>query len=596
MGKIVALIDSGIDNNIQNNIQAKIKPISVGIFDNEEDEIGHGTAIASILLNKSEIDSIYSFKIFAKDKDTKFEYLCITLKYILTNLKVDIIHLSMGLIYIEEKEKLVLKEICSKLVIQGTIIVAAFDNMGAISYPAAFEDVIGVYWSKEVLSVREFIYLENSIVNVLGYSGLQRLPWKDGIYKNVAGSSFIAPHITNLIIDFLSKGISGLEDIHKMLKISAKEIRTNQKYDLKQFIGLHSNIKKALLFPINKEIKTLVENIDIASFKLYGLSDIPYSKYIGKKIKDIFLDIDYTNEKILSINSINWNEDFDTVILGHVKQISNLLQRNFTLEILEKCKSYKKNIYSFDELSHYNELVQEIIDQGNSVEYIYLKTNRKDNYIGALYKLPIPVVAVVGTGPKQGKFTLQLSLIKELRKLKYNVGFFGTEPSSALLGADICFPIGYNSGIHLEDLEYTQIANKLIANIKNKDIILVGLQSQILQYGFGNLGFYPFIQERVLIATEPDCVILCINLWDETDYINRCIQYLESYYSSKVLCIVIYPFKKNNEWTLTNGIDISAKTKEIEVYRKKIIDNFKLPVYINRLESKFIVKEIIDFF
>ena len=145
MGKIVALIDSGIDNNIQNNIQAKIKPISVGIFDNEEDEIGHGTAIASILLNKSEIDSIYSFKIFAKDKDTKFEYLCITLKYILTNLKVDIIHLSMGLIYIEEKEKLVLKEICSKLVIQGTIIVAAFDNMGAISYPAAFEDVIGVY-------------------------------------------------------------------------------------------------------------------------------------------------------------------------------------------------------------------------------------------------------------------------------------------------------------------------------------------------------------------------------------------------------------------------------------------------------------------
>ena len=45
----------------------------------------------------------------------------------------------MGLIYIEEKEKLVLKEICSKLVIQGTIIVAAFDNMGAISYPAAFE-------------------------------------------------------------------------------------------------------------------------------------------------------------------------------------------------------------------------------------------------------------------------------------------------------------------------------------------------------------------------------------------------------------------------------------------------------------------------
>lgn len=596
MKKKIALIDSGISYIGKKNIKTKVETISMGFFDTEEDEIGHGTAVSSILLKNSDIEKIYSFKIFGENRETTFEDLFQTLEYISKNLKVNVIHLSMGLIYIEEKEKLRLKEMCSTLVEQGMIIVAAFDNMGAVSFPAAFENVIGVYWSKEIINIKEYIYLENSPVNILGYSGLQRLPWKEGKYKNLAGSSFVAPHITNLILNFLSEGITELKEIQEMLKKHAKAIRKMQQYDIEQFVGLHTNISKALIFPVNKEIKTLVENLDMAEFELYELSDVPYSKLIGKNLSKSFNTVKYTDKKISCIDSVDWNGDFDTVVLGHVGQISKLLHRDFILEILQLCKLYKKNLYSFDELSNYKDLVKEIENQGNFVEYIFFRSNREKRYIGALNKIAVPVVAVVGTGPKQGKYTLQLSIIRELKKLCYKVGFFGTEPSAALLGADVCFPIGYNSGIQMGDYEYTQITNQLVANIQNKDIIIIGLQSQILQYSFGNIAFYPFEQERVLIATEADCMILCVNLWDDLDYIKRCIQYIESYYASEVLCIVIYPYKKDNEWTLTNGIEVNLDNEEVEKFREIIREEFKLPVYINRKENDLVVEQIIDFF
>lgn len=50
-----------------------------------------------------------------------------------------------------------------------------------------------------------------------------------------------------------------------------------------------------------------------------------------------------------------------------------------------------------------------------------------------LFQLSVPTVAVVGTGSKQGKFTLQLQFKNFMEKLGYKVGFLSSEPNGNCL-------------------------------------------------------------------------------------------------------------------------------------------------------------------
>ena len=67
---------------------------------------------------------------------------------------------------------------------------------------------------------------------------------------------------------------------------------------------------------------------------------------------------------------------------------------------------------------------------------------------------------------------------------------------------------------------------------KNPDIILTGTQSHILQNNMGNLAFYPLINYAMMLATDPDAIILCINYDDSIEYIERCINFLQSFIES----------------------------------------------------------------
>lgn len=68
-----------------------------------------------------------------------------------------------------------LKFLCNKIKNQGTIIVAAYDNTGAISYPAYFESVIGVDSSPKVNKRYEYEFVMNSCVNIRGYGKTKKL-------------------------------------------------------------------------------------------------------------------------------------------------------------------------------------------------------------------------------------------------------------------------------------------------------------------------------------------------------------------------------------------------------------------------------------
>lgn len=66
-----------------------------------------------------------------------------------------------------------------------------------MSYPACFDEVIGVDNSKDVKG-NDFILIENSPINIICSSEKKRVLWEDGHKVYVRGNSFSVPLISKL--------------------------------------------------------------------------------------------------------------------------------------------------------------------------------------------------------------------------------------------------------------------------------------------------------------------------------------------------------------------------------------------------------------
>ena len=82
-----------------------------------------------------------------------------------------------------------------------------------------------------------------------------------------------------------------------------------------------------------------------------------------------FQNLNYKDFIIRDVEKVNWQEDFDTVILGYTDRIENLIKFDYKEYILKMCIKHKKNIYMFDNSPQYNALIKQIASQMQ----IYLK-------------------------------------------------------------------------------------------------------------------------------------------------------------------------------------------------------------------------------
>ena len=172
-----------------------------------------------------------------------------------------------------------------------------------------------------------------------------------------------------------------------------------------------------------------------------------------------------------------------------------------------------------------------------------------------LYRISRPVIGVFGTSSRQGKFTLQLKLRELFLERGYSVGQIGTEPSALLYGMDYVFPIGYNASVHIAGFDTIRYLNHIINVLceKDNDIILLGSQSGTVPFDTGNLVQYNIPQYEFLLGSQPDIVILCINPFDDFDYIVRTIKFIESSVDCKVLSLVVFPMTIKDDYFVTFG-------------------------------------------
>lgn len=574
----IVIIDSGFTKHkdvesVFKGVEIKYNEDDIVLGYNINDNIGHGTAITFLIKKNFPDAEIFCIKIY-DDEYSRPELLIAALDYVYKNINCNIVNISLGTVACSDLTQL--RECCNRLISKGIIIVSAFDNNGTISYPAAFDSVIGVDASYRAGDIKDYIYVENSPVNIIGYHREQRLPWRGNGYQIVSGASFISPYITVHVAKLISKGYTTLEAIKKQLRKNATEtIICEKEVQKKYFIP-----EKAIVFPFNKEIHSIARYYNELDFEISEFYDVKYTGNIGKTTKQVIGGICQSNHQIKNYKKIDWNSDFDTVILGHTSAISNAIKIDYKHYFLEHALINNKRVISFDSISdHYCHMFSE---KRIEIYSPYIKSEDvPKNQFGKLRKIGKPIVAIVGTGPRQGKFTLQISIKTILEHSGYSVGMLGTEPSSLILGANEIYPMGYASTVDVSGIDAIKVVNNLLGRIEDREpeIIIVGSQSQSTPFTCSSIKYLPIPQHELLLATAPDCYILCVNLSDDIDYIKRTIAYLESLFGAKVLMLATLPFEQAQKWSVLNNKKTHLLKDEVKKKASIIKKATKLDVY-----------------
>jgi len=499
-----------------------------------EDTFGHGTAIYNIYRSKLPQAKISCYKIQEGYQAIDDNCLIATLENILNNQYYDIINISLGTTCLNSRLYDVCKQICTK----GMIIVAAFDNNGAISYPAAYPFVIGVSNSDKCHNKNQLVYIHGNIINFGANGNYQRLAWVKPDYIMLEGNSFACAHVGVMVAEIIQQGISGYENILMTLRKKAIEELGDEKTKIENTKKLFP-IQRAALVPFNKEMHSIIRYSDLLKFDIIDVYDYKYSPHIGVtpghllKIENLLF-----NRPIKNIDFVDWNS-FDTLIIGHLDSYGRLTnQQSMLEELIEKALDHKKKVFCFDQILKYQD--------NKDVYYPYVNSKSlHDNSFGKLYSLNKPIVGIFGTSSRQGKYTLQLALRKQFLKRGLRLGQVGTEPSAELFGMDYSYPMGYNSSISLSGPESILHINSILADLckNNVDVIMVGSQSNTVPYSYGNLSYYPLMQINFLMAVQPDVVILCVNPYDDDNYIKRTKETIENLAGAKVIALVVFPMK-----------------------------------------------------
>lgn len=595
------IIDSGINTGHYKIKAAKYKGIHLYhseenpqnlIEDLEiEDTIGHGTAIFYAIWKENKAAKILIVKVFDKYADISAELLVNVLKYINKNYWGAIINLSFGINYYEANDEL--KEICEAIINRGSIIVAAFANDGSISYPAAYANVIGVDISLNCQHIYEFEYVESELINVRGCGITHRLPWLNQEEKRVSGTSFACPYIASWIYKKMQQNGLNLFQAKLLLKESAKKVHKRKEIGK---IRKPFAIKRAILFPFNKEMHSIVRFSELLQFELCGVYDSKYMGVCGKKTSVVLNDPNLKKDYMITdIEGLIWEKDFDTLILGHLKQLEKIVGKSYREEIFKLSQRYNKKIFMFDDWK--------CSENKKMLDNVYTPCIRRENvplnHFGKLYKIGIPILCVTGTSSKQGKFTTQLRLRAEFQRRGYKVGQLGTEPSAQLFGMDEVYPMGYESTAYLEGMDEILMINYMLNKIqqKNPDIILIGSQSQTIAYDTGNLKYMPVHQNNLLYAADPDGFILICNYFDEDEYIQRSICYLNHFDSvNNVIAICVYPFFEDLQWAYLSDVKKKVSFQEAKRRADEISKKTGINTYVLGSEDEKIFDECLRYF
>lgn len=234
----IAIIDSGVRTNhplFTEDIIHGFTCTPDGICADFEDTFGHGTAVYGIIRTCCDKADIVNIKLGGIEDGVDEDVFINALDYVCENFKFDIINLSLGIDFCRQLTHL--RNIVKKIVDKGTIVIAAFGNEGAISYPAAFDFVIGVTGSRACKKTDDYEFVTGDIVNLVAKGGPQRIAWTTPDFIVLSGSSFACAHMTVLAVKYLWEKDLHIEELLLEFQNHAKIIHSTT-------TGLKQEVKK----------------------------------------------------------------------------------------------------------------------------------------------------------------------------------------------------------------------------------------------------------------------------------------------------------------------------------------------------------------
>ena len=541
-----------------------------------DDENGHGTAVADAILSYCHDAAIYVLKLEI-DKEPDEETLFFALEYALENVSCNIVNMSFGVVTLRNHEGMI--GLLRRFTERGIVLVSAFDNEGAISYPAAYSEVIGVDVSSEAIKGKLLTVVSNSPVDILMSQRYYRLSWVKPERIIISGSSFAAGFFTGMLARVIEEHgpVRGKEEALKLFFdpayfgiISFPEMQKPDWEIGKEFV---SDIEKAVLFPFSKEMHALIRYEDMLPFEVTGVYDIPFSPFLGKKAEAI-AGVCNGSEK-LQIGNIEdvlrKGPDFDTIIMGHMQEIDETSGKDYSGRIHAYAEKHGLKLYSYDRIDRNRRCFSPVI-------------GIKDVPIGRFGKLrdrTVPLLGVFGTGSRQGKYTVQLGLKQEMVQRGYKICHISTEPNGYLLGADAVYPDGYGISVDIQGMDAVMALNEMIwdtADKKGYDLLIAGGQSGVTPYAFCNDALYNFPGIEFLLGIAPDLVIIMINPFDDPEYINRTVRTITGLTEADVLCLILFPVMKEATKFGLGKRETKLSKKEVKATCKRIEDTTGLLV------------------
>lgn len=539
----IGIIDTGVNllhpKLVSKNIICKvINNNNAMILNGNSDNVGHGTAICGIITEENDVN-VTVIKAFDSSDTINEDLLISMLEYVLNHEHFDILNLSLGISTAVDLKRL--ESICRNITNKGTIIVAAFNNYGSITYPAAFPFVIGVDWDIECKRNGDYIFSNTKVVDVYGKGMNQKMCWSPkSDYIINSGASFAAAHICSVLIPWIQHGeVSDCNQARRMLEKNAfKKVR--DKFTIISNDKPYLNGKRISVFPYNKEIISVTNYSDMLDCDLIHVYDVNAKGNINKTTLSFShrskCSKGYTIQNFEDI--IEDKDSFDTLVVGHLSELNQITKHNYTKDCIDFCLIYGKNMISFDTIT---DIIKQQFQKKNLMCYSMNIEQITCDISGKLRMIGVPIVSVTGTSSKQGKFSLQLELRKKFIEHRYEVGQWSTEPQGYLFGIDQVFPAGYGSNLNFSEKEVLQFVNNQLYEIEKmgKDVIITGLQSYMLSEKLYNSRMYPSMQNALLSAIQPDTIVMVVNAYDSDEYILRSLNYVEALTGVRIACMVV---------------------------------------------------------
>jgi hypothetical protein len=565
----IGIIDSGVEKT-----HRRLKNINIVkeiVFDNTDsakqdstDYCGHGTAVTSIISQMTPSAEFYIVKIFDKQLITEEKRLVKAIDWCISN-QVNIINLSLGVQ--TENPGNDLRHVCLKAYEKGIVIVsAAYYILSKPCYPAFYPSVFGVTEGR-VTSVSEFGVLPDYPIEFIAKGDIHRIAHINNSFKFSSGTSYACAYFSGIVANYLLK---------QNERKTVNEIKAGLVSEaILNVVPTQSKQLTAIPYVIRNDVDKVADKLlnkstlkkDAGRMALFPVSEKEMNSFLDfpeHSIAPVVKWIDYPrsfSEKKGNRYIQDWmlNEDdfqaFDSLVLGYFHEHLLYVNQKYGYELLERALLQQKNIYVFDDkLKRY--IGKKYPDFQGKVYCPEITEAVMEDILcfRDLAKIKTPVIAVVGTSNKQGKFTTQLRLKEILQKEGYRTAHLSTEPQSELLGADFTFPIGLNSTVKIPltawDLTVHALV-KAIAWYAKPHIIISGTQGWIVPLNrslFNALNMLHFLN-----GAQPDGVVCAINPNDTPEVIRQNVQAVQSITKASLLFYTITPWERTLHQTGTGN-------------------------------------------